>query len=50
MVYRDGFPGSSPGPKKSVQRLKDKVAAILVPGNIGTWEGVCDTLNRLVRG
>ena len=27
-----------------------QVAAILVPGNMGTWEGVCDTLNRLVRG
>ena len=33
-----------------MQRLKDKVAAILVPGNMGTWEGVRDTLNRLVRG
>ena len=43
------FIGTSPS-KKSVQRLKDKVAAILVPGNMGTWEGVCDTLNRLVRG
>ena len=43
------FIGASPS-KKSVQRLKDKVAAILVPGNMGTWEGVCDTLNRLVRG
>ena len=26
------------------------MAAILVAGNMGTWEGVCDTLNRLVRG
>jgi RNA-directed DNA polymerase len=43
------FIGASPS-KKSVQRLKDKVAAILVPGNMGTWEGVRDTLNRLMRG
>jgi RNA-directed DNA polymerase len=43
------FIGTSPS-KKSVQRLKDKVAAILVPGNMRPWEGVRDTLNRLVRG
>jgi RNA-directed DNA polymerase len=36
--------------KKSVQRLKDKVSAILAPGNMGTWEEVRDTLNRLLRG
>jgi RNA-directed DNA polymerase len=41
--------GASPS-KKSVQRLKDKVGAILVPGNLGTWEEVRDTLNRLLRG
>ena len=35
---------------KSVQRLKDKVGAILVPGNMGPWEEVRDTLNRLLRG
>jgi RNA-directed DNA polymerase len=43
------FIGASPS-KKSVQRLKDKVGAILVPGNKGTWEEVRDTLNRLLRG
>jgi RNA-directed DNA polymerase len=43
------FIGASPS-KKSVQRLKEKVSAILVPGNKGTWEEVSDTLNRLLRG
>jgi RNA-directed DNA polymerase len=43
------FIGASPS-KQSVQRLKDKVGAILVPGNKGTWEEVRDHLNRLVRG
>jgi RNA-directed DNA polymerase len=43
------FIGASPS-KKSVQRLKQKVAAILVPGNMGPWEEVRDTLIRLVRG
>jgi RNA-directed DNA polymerase len=33
------FIGTSPS-KKSVQRLKDKVNEILVPGNVGTW-GKC---------
>ena len=43
------FIGASPS-KKSVQRLKDKVGAILVPGNMGAWDEVRDTLNRLLRG
>jgi RNA-directed DNA polymerase len=43
------FIGTSPS-KKSVQRLKDKVGAILVPGNKGAWEEVRDKLNRLMRG
>ena len=43
------FIGASPS-KTSVQRLKDKVSAILVPGNKGTWEEVSATLNRLLRG
>jgi RNA-directed DNA polymerase len=43
------FIGASPS-KKSVQPLKEKVSAILVPGNKGTWEEVRDTLNRLLRG
>jgi len=43
------FIGTSPS-KKSVQRLKDKVSTILVPGNTGAWPGVRDTLTRLLRG
>jgi RNA-directed DNA polymerase len=43
------FIGASPS-KKSVQRLKDKVGAILTPGNMGPWDEVRDTLNRLLRG
>ena len=43
------FTGASPS-KKSVQRLKDRVGAILVPGNMRPWEEVRDTLNRLLRG
>jgi RNA-directed DNA polymerase len=41
--------GASPS-KKSVQRLKDKVGAMLVPGNVGCWEEVRNRLNRLLRG
>jgi RNA-directed DNA polymerase len=41
--------GASPS-KKSVQRLKDKVSALLVPGNQGSWPEVRDRLNRLLRG
>src|SRR5882757_5520265 len=43
------FTGASPS-DKSVQRLKDKLGAILVPGNKGPWREVCGTLNRLLRG
>jgi RNA-directed DNA polymerase len=43
------YMGASPS-KKSVQRLKDKVGAILVPGNMGAWDEVRGTLNRLLRG
>ena len=43
------FIGASPS-KKSVQRLKDKVSAILVPRNMGTWDDVRGRLNRLLRG
>jgi RNA-directed DNA polymerase len=43
------FIGASPSPK-SVQRLKEKVGAILVPGNMGRWSDVRDTLNRVLRG
>jgi RNA-directed DNA polymerase len=41
--------GASPS-EKSVQRLKDKVREILTPGNMGRWEEVRDTLNRMLRG
>jgi len=41
--------GASPS-KKSVQRLKDKVSAMLVPGNVGRWEEARQRLNRLLRG
>jgi RNA-directed DNA polymerase len=41
--------GASPS-KKSVQRLKDRVGEILVPGNMGPWEEVRGTLTRLLRG
>jgi RNA-directed DNA polymerase len=43
------FIGASPS-SKSLQRLKGKVGAILVPGNMGRWEEVRDALNRLLRG
>jgi RNA-directed DNA polymerase len=45
--------GAASGPvplKKSVQRLKDEVGAMLVPGNVGRWEEVRKRLNRLLRG
>lgn len=41
--------GASPS-KKSVQRIKDKIGAILVPGNIGPWPTVRDRLNNLLQG
>ena len=43
------FIGASPS-DKSVKRLKDKLGAILVPGNKGPWDEVRGTLNRLLRG
>ena len=43
------FTGASPS-RKSVQRLKDKVGAMLVPGNMGRWDDVRNALNRLLRG
>ena len=48
---KDGhwYLGASPS-KKSVQRLKDKVGDLLVPGNMGTWPDVRDRLNRQLRG
>lgn len=41
--------GASPS-QKSVQRLKDRVSAMLVPGNLGSWPEVCGALNRMMRG
>jgi RNA-directed DNA polymerase len=41
--------GASPS-KKSVQRLKEKVGEILVPGNQAPWPEVCIQLNSLLRG
>jgi len=43
------FNGASPS-KKSIQRLKGKVADILKPGNMGTWPQVRDQIHRLMRG
>ena len=41
--------GASPS-TKSVQRLKDKVGELLVPGNKAPWPEVRDQLNRKLRG
>jgi len=41
--------GASPS-KKSVQRLKAKVANLLTPGHTEPWDEVRDTLNRSLRG
>jgi RNA-directed DNA polymerase len=41
--------GASPS-RRSVQRLKDKIGALLVPGNKGAWPQVRDQLNSMLRG
>ncbi|MFO1029402.1 MAG: group II intron maturase-specific domain-containing protein, partial [Acetobacteraceae bacterium] len=48
---KDGhwYLGASPSPK-SVQRLKARVAEIMVPSNIAPWDGVRIRLNNLLRG
>jgi RNA-directed DNA polymerase len=48
---KDGhwYLGASPS-KKSVQRIKQRVRAILRPGNVGTWSEVRDRLNRVLAG
>jgi RNA-directed DNA polymerase len=48
---KDGhwYLGASPS-KKSVQRLKQRVGEILVPGNQAPWPNVQDRLNSLLRG
>ncbi|HEV2079093.1 MAG TPA: group II intron reverse transcriptase/maturase [Allosphingosinicella sp.] len=48
---KDGhwYLGASPS-RKSVQRLKDRVGEILVPGNQAPWPEIRDRLNSLLRG
>ena len=41
--------GASPS-RKSVQRLKDEIGSVLVPGNLAPWPEVRDQLNRKLRG
>jgi RNA-directed DNA polymerase len=41
--------GASPS-KKSVQRVKDKVGALLMPRNKGSWPQIRGRLNRLLAG
>lgn len=41
--------GASPS-HRSVQRLKDKIGSLLVPGNKGAWPEVRDQLNSMLRG
>jgi RNA-directed DNA polymerase len=50
-IRQDGrrYIGASPS-NQSVQRLKEKVSAILMPGNMGRWEDVRTQLTRLMRG
>ena len=49
--WRNGhwYLGASPS-KKSVARLREKVNAVLIPGNKGRWVEVRDRLNRILRG
>jgi len=48
---KDGhwYPGASPS-SRSVNRLKDRVRAILQPSNKEPWEEVCNQLNHSLRG
>jgi len=48
---KDGhwYLGASPS-RRSVQRLKARVAETLVPSNVAPWEEVRDRLNHLLRG
>jgi RNA-directed DNA polymerase len=48
---KDGhwYLGASPSPK-SVQRLKTRVAEIMVPSNVAPWDDVRTQLNNLLRG
>jgi len=49
--WKDGrrYMSASPS-RRSVQRIKDKVGAVLVPGNKGAWPEVRGQLNRMLRG
>jgi len=49
--WRNGqwYLAASPS-KKSVARLREKVNAVLIPGNKGRWVEVRDRLNRILRG
>jgi RNA-directed DNA polymerase len=48
---KDGhwYLGASPS-KKALARIKEKVGNLLMPGNQGTWAGVRDRLNQILRG
>jgi RNA-directed DNA polymerase len=48
---KDGhwYLGASPS-KKAVTHIKEKVGDLLVPSNVGTWSGVRDRLNQMLRG
>ena len=46
---QDACGGASPS-RKSVQRLKTRVAEIMVPSNIAPWDDVRIRLNNLLRG
>src|SRR5229473_2171518 len=50
-LRKDGraYLGASPS-KKSVSRLRQKVADLLVSQNVAPWTDVCDRLNRILRG
>lgn len=48
---RDGHRYLSAKPsRKAIDRLKEKVRAVLRPSNVGTWEQVRDRLNTMLRG
>ncbi len=49
--WRNGWPylGARPS-RKSVQRLRERVYALLRPCEVGTWEEVRDRLNALLKG
>ena len=49
--HRTGAPYAGAGPsRKSVQRLRQRVGDLLVPGNVEGWPVIKDRLNSLLRG